>query len=264
MKEPQNHIVTLHPAGVNAPLLNIISESSNNVLFGLQLIDSVETPIAPFDIQSEDVFFALYFKDPHQVQDTVASKTHFKLWLLKKGFEDLIKGISLSLIEAYFFTSIVSKHKDLKTPQQLHEETERIRKKASKLHLPELFKRIKPFLTSDLSYESQILSLNQVRNCLVHRNGLVTEFDINNQVQNQLQVNFSRMKMTYNVDDTSLEIQKFSPFKAGTVFSFGISQEVRVFEIGETVTFNFQEFNHLVTTCFLFGQDLVSKLPTIE
>lgn len=115
MEQPTNIQVTLNPDAVLAPLLTILGQSSKNVLFGLQLIDSFEKPVSVSDIQSEDTFFSFQFDDPQSEPDTSISKESFKLWILKKGFEDLIKGINLTLIEAYFFTSLMAKKSDLRT-----------------------------------------------------------------------------------------------------------------------------------------------------
>ncbi len=35
------------------------------------------------------------------------------------------------------------------------------------------------------------------------------------------------------------------------------------FHIGNKIELNYPQFNFLLTTCFIFGQDLLSKIPAI-
>jgi hypothetical protein len=263
MEQPTNIQVTLNPDGVFAPLLSILGQSSKNVLFGLQLIDSVEQPINPMDIQSEDTFFTFHFDDPQKEQDISLSKENFKLWTLQKGFEDLIKGVNLTLIEAYFYTSLVAKRNDMKTFQDLQDEIVQLRKSAFKQHLPELLAKVKPGLSDTLLYETDIVSLNKVRNCLVHRNGLVTEKDITDETTKQLKVEYSRMKMFYVTDGVEKEIEKFTLITGGSSIQMKMVKESFIFNLGDRVKFDFRQFNSLLTTCWLFGTDLTQKLPKI-
>jgi hypothetical protein len=263
-EQPQTIQITLHPDGVVAPLLTILGQSANNVLFGLQLIDSVEKPIDIQEIKSEDTFFSFQFSDPSQGQDISLNKENFKLWILQKGFEDLIKGVNLSLIEAYFFCSLVLKRNDLKTYQHLQTEIEELRETALKQSLPGLLSKVKPALTADLTYEEEINSINKVRNCLVHRNGVVTDKDVNDIGNRQLKVQYSRMKLYADKDGQEvMEVKKNTFVEGGTSIKLTMVKESIIFNLDDRVKFNYQQFNHLLTTCYLFGIDLTQKLPKI-
>lgn len=47
------------------------------------------------------------------------------------------------------------------------------------LHFPELIKKVNKSLKEPLKYSKEILSINKVRNCLIHRNGFVHPRDFN-------------------------------------------------------------------------------------
>lgn len=70
--------------GVTRELLSIQESSFNNVLFGLQTIENTDNLKYPHDLSDNEGFF-IY---------TVSDK-------IKKGIEDLIKGVNLTLIDAY-------------------------------------------------------------------------------------------------------------------------------------------------------------------
>jgi len=265
MTEKPNKVnITLNPDGVFAPLLNILGQSSKNVLFGLQLIDSVDDIKEPLEIESEDTFFTFHFSDPNAKQDIAVSKDNFKLWTFQKGFEDLIKGINLTLIEAYFFVTIITRRNDLKTFGDLQNEIIQMRKTALEQSLPGLLSKVKPCLTGNLTYEKQVTSLNKVRNCLVHRNGIVTPKDINDKTTNQLRAEYSRMKMYADKDGQETEVKKFTMVEGGSSIKMKIVNESIDFNLGNRVQFDYQQFNSLLTTCYLFGLDLAQKLPKIE
>jgi len=61
-------------------------------------------------------------------------------------------------------------------------------------------------LTGDLRYEYQITTLSKVRNCLVHRNSIVTIKDINDKTNNLLRAQYSRMKMYTEKDGQETEL----------------------------------------------------------
>ncbi len=63
-------------------------------------------------------------------------------------------------------------------------------------------------LTAPLLYKSEILSLNKARNCLVHRNGFVTDKDTNDALNTELRIEYSRMRLFYKNDLEEIEVVK--------------------------------------------------------
>ncbi|HCB51430.1 TPA: hypothetical protein DEP21_02535 [Patescibacteria group bacterium] len=87
--------------------------------------------------------------------------------------------------------------KEINTEDDLNQYTSKIRKEVSELHIPIMIKRIENHLVNPLVYKKQILSINKGRNCLVHRNGIVSEKDINNKEEDVLKIEWIRLGFFY-------------------------------------------------------------------
>jgi hypothetical protein len=260
---PVNLNIKLNPDAVIAPLINVLDHSSKNVLLGLQLIESAENLIDINEIKSENTFFTMHFAGSSGSNDITDNKENFKVWVMQKAFEDLIKGVNLALIEAYFFSSIVIRNNSVTSFKEFQDKINQLRKSATKQHLPELLQNLKPNLTDTLSFEIDILSINKVRNCLVHRNGIVTEVDLTDKNSNVLRVEYTRMKFFYEKHNEEIEVNKLDLVPGEFDLLFKTVKAFIDFKLGERIKFNYQQFNALLATCLFFGQDLVKKLPTI-
>lgn len=263
--EENNHLeIQLNPNGVYAPLVSTLENCSNTVLFGLQLLDSAENIVSTEEITTEDIFNSCYFDNSEKEIDVNKNKSDFKIWILQKAFEDIVKGLNLSLIEAYFYNSLIMLYSEKKTVlySQLVAEIDELKKSASKQHLPELIKEVKSRLTGKLDFEDEITSFNKLRNCLVHRNGIVTLKDINDTENNRLNVKYCRAKVFYIENNEEIEVVKYSVINSGATIQMKFIKESFYFEVGEKVSINFHQFNDVLVTCMQFGLDLINKLKT--
>ena len=148
--------VTLNAEGVMGPLVHQLWQCQNVIMFGLRSIDSVTE--FPSSTLEEKELFALNIGEPPK--DLKIQKELYKKWLIRKGFEDLIRGIKLALIEAYFFVSVINKKDELKTYNDLLSEIEQLRKTAIEQSLPGLLTKVTPHLTKKLKYQEHISSIN--------------------------------------------------------------------------------------------------------
>ena len=257
MKEKRTAKIILNPNGVVAPLLTLLKDCLGTVSFGLKLIENV--PSIPKSLEPEETFFRVEIGKPEA--DLEVQKLKHKEWLLKKGFEDLVKGINLYLIEAYFFVSLLDKGDYITTLGKLNEEINDLRKSASEQSLPGLLSKVTPSLVAPLRYKNQIKSINSVRNCLVHRNGLVTQKDINDKKNKTLKLQWIRFKCFHEKNGEEVEVRRGEVIEGGTTIQMKQEETSITFKLGDKINFNYKQFNEFVLTCWLFGQDLVQKLP---
>lgn len=262
MDEALDVEINFNPNAVIVPLHSILESSSKNVLFGLRLLESVDQPIDFLEIKSENTFFSFLIGGPESAEDLELRKAQFKYWIIQKGIEDLIKGLNLSLIEAYLFLKFPPKIKHLTTAEDFFEEERKVRKVASDMNFPDLLARVNETLTSHLTHLEEIQSINKARNCLIHRNGLITKKDVNDENKENLIMKLYNLKMYYKDNDTEFEIQRGSFVPKGNGLQIRNVSESISFGLDEKIHFNYEQFNSLITTSWFFGQDLVQKLPT--
>jgi len=255
-------IITLHPNGVIRPILKLMKDCSETISFGLKLSEAAET--LPEQLTSEDIFMKIQFGESDN--DIESQKMKYKNWLITKGLEDLIKGINLSLVEAFFFVSVyhLRNKNELINFKEIESKLTRIRATANKKPFPDLLSKITPHLLEPLKYEKEILTLNRVRRCLVHRNGIVSKEDINDTETNVLRIQWLRLKLVYEDENNEVEIIRGHITKKNVMANIKTESMQQIFKLGDKISFNYRQFNEFLTTGYWFAMDLVRKLPRIE
>jgi hypothetical protein len=167
-----------------------------------------------------------------------------------------MKGISLTLIDAYCYGSLYAAKDAMTVTDQFLAVREKAEKEAHKLALPNLITHLTTkFLRGPLTHEQDILSINKARNCLVHRDGIVTDKDVNKGTD-ELVITYERLKMLKST--TSEEI--VAPTPTDTSIKIISDRATMKFKLGDELDFNFRDFNDFNFTCTRFGKNLVSKL----
>jgi len=113
------------------------------------------------------------------------------------------------------------------------------------------------------AHKSSILTLNDMRNCYVHRKGLVTDLDINDSIAKSLKIEYLR-PFVFVVRDGE-EVEVVAPFRLhdGEVGQRRAKEEHRAFIRGERIKLTLREFGYICFSCWNFAVDLAGKLPIV-
>jgi hypothetical protein len=133
---------------------------------------------------------------------------------------------------------------------------------ATNKKFPQLLDEVKKRLTSPLHYERELLSLQDVRNCLEHREGIVQERDVD-PATHVLHLRWPRLRLFYDDEGRRIELGRGSQVKKDTELMSDIVVEEREFKLGERVTFKADEFHDIGFGCLAIAQDLVNRLPQL-
>jgi hypothetical protein len=258
VEQARHLVVTLNPDGVLAPAMRAIRATVDVVTFCLNAIEQGDLSGWP----STDLMrFALHFNFTDEVpaEKRKAAYTH---WLLSKGFQDLARGTKQMLEEAYFYNGMVARAGGLRTSAELHAAEQELRADASNMKFPQLLDEINKRLASPLHYEREFLSLQQVRNCLEHRDGIVQERDVDPATR-VLHLRLPRLRLFYEDEGRQIELGRGSQVEKDTEVMAGVVVEEREFKLGERVTFNADEFHDIGIGCWTIANDLVQRLPQL-
>lgn len=254
--------ISLNQAGVIAPGIQAINECSQSVIFGLKSSDQIsKIPDTP---SSDEKYVRQYFgkPDPFDIQ-----KLKYVNWLISKGFEEIINGLLLTLVEAYRYVSIYemfsgSTEKIKTTLEEINKKFDELRAQSARQSLPALLDKVRKHLTAPLTYENQIKTLNKARSCLVHRKGKISPEDMN--TQTSLRVRWTRFFIFFDYKDGEVEVVPGHVTKEEVSIKMRLKEEIREFKYGEDIIFTHKELQEIMTTCHLFLDDLASKLPIIK
>lgn len=183
-------------------------------------------------------------------------------WMMRKAFEDFIIALTESLIEAYTFLKLRTFANDSKKNTALSlEQTEHtinlIKEKSHRLSFPDLLNEIEKESKYPLTLKKEIHSINTVRNCLVHRNGIVSKIDTRNELDNVLRLHFIDLLTFYNKDEKMIEMKWADKSTLQTDnIQFGIASKVMEIQEGVNIKIDQNIINAVAYTSLSFIEHL--------
>jgi hypothetical protein len=122
-------------------------------------------------------------------------------------------------------------------------------------------------LSEPLHFEKQFLSFQKVRNCLEHRDGLVTREDVEKD-GDALVLSLPRLMIFYTKAGKEIEVRAGKIIEGengqGAHVSLRMTTDSREFKVGERIVFSADEFEEIGMGCCAFANDLSKKLPILE
>jgi len=185
-------------------------------------------------------------------------------WVITKAFEDFINGLTKSLKEANKIIrtlKLSEKPKYSMTRDEIECELNKINAEIEDLHFPALIKFIENYIGHPLPFSSEIISINQIRNCLVHRGGIVSDKDLKN--NNELELKWISLKWYTKINEVSTEITydlRKNEIAVNNI-EYMVIDNKKSFELGQKISIDINEFNGIAYTCSEFANYLYSSMP---
>ena len=206
-------------------------------------------------------------QDPNVELDWDSLKQQTMNWLLKNAFEDFITGLNESLIEAYRFlhfrnASHSTRQRPFLDKQALDERLRKIASEPMSLHVPKLIETIAQEINSPIQLTQEVLSINKVRNCLVHRNGVVSLLDVNDREKNVLRLSYLEHITHVKIDGEPHRLTMELKLKSPTIHGMMLEARpaTRSYAVNEQVVFDTNLFNSVAFTCMGFTEQLLHQL----
>jgi len=253
--------VNLNVDDVAAPAMQAALIAAQVVAAGLNAFDEGEL-IEP-ELKGDPVTYL--FRGPALTSDQ--RRELYQNWLLSRGFQDLARGVRATLEEAASYLTLLAKHGQAATINQLQSAINQTRKRAAKLPFPELLATVNSRLKEPISFEGEFRSIQKVRNCLEHRRGIVGAQDID-KGGSELRLSFPRLKVFYHRADKEIEVVIGERVNAQDgepeVQLLGrLETRTRTYKMGERITFAASDFYDIAAACHFFAKDVASKLGGI-
>src|SRR5690606_10449802 len=143
-----------------------------------------------------------------------------KNWILTNGLDEINTAIRFTLDHTLILLHVQDKlnNQDL-NQNQISELEKELTQPIARKHLPPLINEIEAKLDDELTYKSEILSINNARNCLTHDNGIVIPRCCNSVDNNSLEIHGNRFTLFYQVkgetEKVPVEFNKPGPRGAG-------------------------------------------------
>jgi hypothetical protein len=189
------------------------------------------------------------------------AKEFFHEWCLKNSFRDAVEHLSSFLEECYIVCAFFAARENGIIKGEAYNEI--VLKNSSDFHrmnFPVKIEFLKSEFSVSSSLEEHVLSLNKVRNCLVHREGIVGKQDLN--APDALIAKFRELQILALSPDKKIE----KVLKGPTVIDEGGHVAIRTqntekeFKLNEKIDLQPQEFANTVFTLFSFGVEIQKSI----
>ncbi len=185
-------------------------------------------------------------------------------WILRAGMRDSVEAVNgflVDLRQQCATAALISKSGGRVQWSEFQQAYERETEKFSKLGLPKKIRDDKTALKDcfgvsvDEKFINTVISLNDARNCLVHRAGRVQQADINDPALQKLVVTWFGCDLRgHSERGVRKLIVGESRTEADEVVEFDmLGQRRREFALNEPVVFTAQEFSEIFLTFYYFG-----------
>lgn len=218
-------LITLQPDGVAAP-------AQQAAAICTEIIDFYFDALGKADLGKEspprDTFFRFRFTGINRSE--IERRALHENWILAKAFQDLMRGVRGSLEEAYFFLELLSLGKiQVKSDSTLDDVFAPFRTSAAKKKFPPLLEHVNSKLEKPLDFLDAYQSMQNARNCLEHRGGVVSKSDAGE--DGIMELRFPRVKMYVMDKGKETELQREMFVEAGTEVLMRLDVRVRRFGV---------------------------------
>jgi len=244
--------MTINLAAVVGQLQRSLQHSFDRVSLGLLAADKMTSE--ELTLQGSWQQLSLTGKEL-RTADTI--KEDFNNWILANGFRDCTEAIGAYLEEVRNVCTVLSFSGKM-TGEDWNDNIVQGAKKFHRLGLPDKINDLKdqhdPVLVT--GYVDDILSINTARNCLVHRNGIVSGRDVNS--PDGMLVQWRKMEIVVEGRAGRRAVVPPASLEKGELVTMQLVNTNKIFKLGEMVVFSAQEFSDVCLTLFFWGKNLVS------
>lgn len=253
MTSRQTVTVTLNPDGVVQPALGAARLASEMLAMCLPTMATFDMNSIPNQGQH-----GLGFTKTDDAEDR---RTHYRAWLLAKGFQELAIVVRGTLEQAFLYRTIFHQAEKLQNMGDLDDLRRQAERRANRLNMPSLIEAVEELLREPLQFRDELGSLQRTRNCLEHRNGVVGSVDCEGDPP-VLTLQLPHLKAFIAQDGKDIELYAGLFIKEAGVVKIRRDTRIRQYHQGERIVFNAVEFNEIALDSWFFAQDVASKLPT--
>ncbi len=221
---------------------------------------------------------AFNVEDPQMRSDPASHINETDGWLLRAAFIDLIAGLNESLMEGCRILRIYRRSKEtMEKPLTSKEEAEllmdRIDDELMRKHIPELMDELQRAIGEKLPLFDSIASINKLRNCLVHRNGIVEGRDVNIPDDEMLRLRFLQHQIHVRINGVEHRLTRALKAQRPIVSAMKIEHwDTYIdFPLGSPIELSTDLFNDSFFTCYAFLHNLrlqvykaINVIPAID
>lgn len=245
-------------------LLGELQESLQTTINLVAVALKATAPESMEDLRLPSEVFVTEFASKAQWSHAEAIEKH-RTWAISNGLRDAVEGASSFIESAHRVLSIWALASS-NNGKVLYGDYQRELEGASfhRLGLPDKLTHLKSEhgIALDADLERHLLSINNARNCLVHRRGIVSQRDLN--FDGKMLVEWRKLHIFLQNEDGEHDLVIGQLVEKESAICLRIKDERKVFALGERVAFTAQEFADVTWGLYAFGNELVKQVSAVN
>ena len=192
--------------------------------------------------------------------DFTRARNEYEKWLVRNFLGEGINYTQVFLEECRTICAIYSiSNRQIRG----HEYNKAINEEKKKYHnygLPKKLETLREKYSVYSDSESNILSLNKLRNCIVHRLGIVSERDVTE--DDQLTIRMRCLGIFAKNPETGeeIEVDKKTRVEKGWSIIGRSHEKSKSFKLNESVSLDYNEMTHCIYTFFFFAASMKESI----
>lgn len=185
------------------------------------------------------------------------AKTEFQEWCLRNSFRDCVETISIFLEECHLVCALLDARENCRINiEDYNQIVSKGQKRFCDLKFPAKIEHLRQKFSVSSCLEEHVLSLQKVRNCLVHRSGIIGQQDLN--ADNELIAKFREIQFLVLSPDRTNEqiITGPTTMNEGEHLVTRNQDYEKHFRLGQKIDFTPLEHFRTVSTFFVFGREI--------
>jgi hypothetical protein len=209
------------------------------------------------DLRLPQEVFGTMFAQSARWSHAEALEKH-QTWAIANGLRDAVEGVS-SFIESAHKVLSIWELASTNGGHVTYGEYQAAMEGSAfhRLGLPDKLTHLKSEhgIAIDATLERQVLSVNNARNCLVHRQGVVSLRDLN--APDAMVVEWRKLHIFLQDEDGEHELVLGKVIEKASTVCILVRDEQKAFALGERVSFAIQEFADTTWGLHAFGTEIV-------
>ena len=260
MSPPNQPEITINLDGLVGELQLSLQTAINFVAISLQ----ATPPRSMDDLRLPQAVFATTFAQSARWSHVEALEK-YQTWAIANGLRDAVEGVS-SFSESAHKVLTLWGLASANGGRVSFGDYQAVIEGAAfhRLGLPDKLSHLKAEhgVALDQTLERQILSVNNARNCLVHRNGIVSLRDLN--TADSMVVEWRKLHVFLEDEDGEYELIIGKLVEKESTLCVRTHDYQKAFSLGERVSFTIQEFADAIWGIYSFGTNLVDLVRRVN
>jgi hypothetical protein len=232
-----------------------------------RLIDLVSIGVTGSRKVEEDEYEISPFASSQQLQPPLSYpqvKDEYVSWVLRNAFTQAIDHVAEFLEQCRVLATFYSLGSATISGEEWRRIWEAEHEAFDRKTFPDKIKWLREKCGATFRFEDHVLTLNQARNCLIHRLGIVSRKDTKNSEAFTIKWHAMRLVAIDSVTGEEIPVPNPAPLKNESTLALKLGPVEKQFRIGDRIELSSDELNYTMWTFHSFALEVLQAIEQLH